>query len=109
MELLISNEILQKNLPLPPINDTYLSIMFPEPEVKIKTNQLPPADEPTYIVPSPPLLANYSPPSIVTTPPLLNHNESDLNSTIFHHRLMIYLRSSTHIHQFHCLQNQLQQ
>ena len=51
MEVLIYNEILTPphmfDFSLPPINDTGLPILFPEPEAKLNTNQLPPKDEPT--------------------------------------------------------------
>ena len=46
--------------------------MFPEAEVTLNTNQLPPADESADIESSPPLLTNDSPPIIVSASPLLN-------------------------------------
>ena len=53
MEVLIYNEKLTPlhmfDFILPPINDTDYPIMFPEPEVKLNTNQLLPADEATDI------------------------------------------------------------
>ena len=100
------------DLTLPPINDMDPPILFPESESKLNNNQLSPTDEPMYIyiyiVSSPPLLTNDSPSTIVTTHQLPNDNALNLDSTILHHHLIIYLRSSSHIHQFRCLQNQLQ-
>ena len=53
MEILIYNEILTPlhmfDFILPPINDTDPPIMFSEPEAKLNTNQLLPADEATDI------------------------------------------------------------
>ena len=53
MEILIYNEILTPlhmfDFILPPIKDTDPHTMFPEPEAKLNTNQLIPADKPTDI------------------------------------------------------------
>ena len=81
VELLIPNEILTQppmfDPPLLPTNDIDTHIVLSEPESKIDSPPLPPADELADIVSSPPLLTNDSPPTTVDVPLLLSDDDSD--------------------------------
>ena len=82
VELLIPDERLthpsMSDPPMPPIKDTYLPIVLPEPETKMNALPVLSADEPAYIVTYPPLLTNESPSIIVTVPSLLRIDDPDV-------------------------------
>ena len=63
---------------LPSSNDIYPLKALPELEAKLTDLQLPPADEPAYMVVSPPIVTNDQPPTIVTAPSLINDDDPDV-------------------------------